>query len=518
MSTLVRFMLRRDRIVTPVCLVIAAGFVILTAASFQDLYPTAADRAHFAATIRGNATYEALYGPAIGLDTIGGLTAWRTGGSLAAVIGLINLLLVGRHTRAEEERGRTELIRAAAIGPRTPLAAALVTVAAFDLLVAATIGLGLTALGLPAGSSFLLGAALASVGLVFAAVAAVTAQVTESVRAANGLAGVVLGAAFVLRAAGDSGDGTLSWLSPIGWGRATHAFAGDRWWPLLLCVAAAAALIAAAFRLLARRDLGAGLLRSRPGPPRGDLDGELGLAFRLQRGGLIAWTAGLFLCGVVIGSVGTDAGDLVDTSQGVADVLTRSGGDVVDAFFASVFVLLALMGTGYTISSALRLRAEETAGHAELLLSTPVARLRWAAGHLLMAMAGSAAVMLATGLGAGLAYALGSHDASQIPRLTGAALAALPAVWVLGALVAALFGLAPRAVSLAWAVLGACVLIWLLGPLLDVPGWVLDLSPYQHISAVPSAAFDAGPVLALTAVAAALTAAGLAAFRRRDIT
>jgi ABC-2 type transport system permease protein len=214
MSTLVRLYVRRDRIVLPVCLLIAAGFVIVTASSFQDLYPTAADRAHFAATIRNTSTYEVLYGPAIGLDTIGGLTAWRTGGSLAAVIGLINLLLIGRHTRAEEERGRTELIRAGAISARAPLAAALTAVVAFDVTTALAIGLGLTALGLPAEGSFLLGASLGSVGLVFACVAAVTAQVTESVRAANGLAGTVLGTAFVLRAAGDSADGTLSWLSP----------------------------------------------------------------------------------------------------------------------------------------------------------------------------------------------------------------------------------------------------------------------------------------------------------------
>jgi ABC-2 type transport system permease protein len=518
MSTLVRLTLRRDRIVLPVCMVIAAGFVILTASSFQGLYPTLADRLHFAATIRDTQIYEVLYGPAIGLDTIGGLTAWRTGGSLAAVVGLINLLLVGRHTRAEEERGRTELIRAGAIGPRTPLAAALAAVAMFDVAVALVIGLGLTALGLPFDGSFLLGASLAAVGLVFASVAAVTAQVTEGVRAANGLAAGVLAASYALRAAGDAGDGTLSWLSPIGWGRETHAFAGDRWWPLLLCLVTAAALTGLAFRLLSRRDLGAGLLRSRPGPPAGSLRDELALAFRLQRGGLLAWTAGMFLCGVVIGSVGTSAGDLIETSQGVADVLQRSGGDIVDAFFASVFVLLALMGSGYTISSGLRLRAEETAGHAELLLSTPVARLRWAGGHLLMAMAGSAAVLLATGLGAGIAYAVGSHDAGQIPRLTGAALAELPAVWVLGAVVAALFGLLPRAASLAWAALGACVVIWLLGPLLDVPGWVLDVSPFQHVPAVPSAALHAGPLLALIAVAAALTAAGLVAFRRRDLT
>jgi ABC-2 type transport system permease protein len=511
--TLIRLNLRRDRLVLPICVAIAAGFVIVTASSFQDLYPTAADRARFAATIEGNGTYTAIYGPARALDTIGGLTAWRTGSTLAVVIALMNILLIGRHTRAEEESGRTELVGAGAIGVRAPLASALAVVVALDLAIAALVALGLIALGLPATGSVALGASLAAGGLVFAGVGAVTAQLTEGVRAANGIAGAVLGAAFLLRAAGDSGSGTLTWLSPIGWAHETRPFAEERWWPLLLCVAAAAGLGALAFRLLARRDLGAGLLPSRPGPARGTIGTSLGLALRLQRGGLIAWSVGLFLTGLLLGSIGTDAGDLVDSSQGLQDLLDRAGGDIVDAFFASVFLLMALVATGFTISSALRLRGEENTGHAELLLSTPVARLRWAGGHLLIAMAGSVVMLLAIGVGAGLAY-----DPSQLPRITGAALAQVPAVWVLGALVAALYGLAPRAVSLAWAALAVCILLWFVGPLLDVPGWVLDLSPYEHVPALPGVAFDLAPLLELTAVAAALTAAGLLAFRHRDVT
>jgi ABC-2 type transport system permease protein len=243
----------------------------------------------------------------------------------------------------------------------------------------------------------------------------------------------------------------------------------------------------------------------------------LGLAFRLGRGTLLAWTLGLFACGVVFGSIGDSARDLVDTSQSVSDVFTRGGGDVVDGFFAAVLALTALMATGYTISACLRLRGEETAGHAELVLATPVARLRWAAGPLAVAMGGSALVLAATGLGAGVAYAIASGDAAQIARLTGASLAQLPAVWVLGALAVALFGVAPAATGLAWGALGACVLLWLLGPLLGLPSWLLDASPYTHIPAVPAAGLDIAPLVALLAVAAALTAAGLIGLRRRDV-
>ena len=338
---------------------------------------------------------------------------------------------------------------------------------------------------------------------------------TTSARAANGLAGVILGAAFALRAVGDVEDNALTWLSPIGLAHEMRPFAGERWWPLLLCGLIAAALAGLAFALLERRDVGAGLLADRPGRPAATqrLRSALALAFRLQRGGLLAWSAGMFVVGVVYGSISRNAQDLIDTSSSVADVIERTtGGSIVDVFFSSVLLLAALIATGYTISSALRLRSEETTGHSELLLSTSLPRLRWAGGHLLIAFGGSAVVLAATGLGAGI----GTQDMSEIPRLIGASLAQLPAVWVLGALVAALFGLAPEALRLAWVALGACFLLWFLGPLLDLPSWMLDLSPYEHVPAVPAVSFDAGPLLALTAVAAALTAAGLIGFRRRD--
>lgn len=519
-AALARLMLRRDRMVLPICVVVAAGFVILTAASFQGLYPTAAERAAFAATIEDNSTFAVLYGPARALDSIGGLTAWRIGSTVAVVVALMSLLLIGRHTRAEEEHGRAELLRAGAIGRLAPLAGALTVVVATDMTIAVVVALGLIALGLPAAGSLALGASLGASGLVFAGVGAVAAQMTDGARTAYGISGAALAVAYLLRAAGDAGDGMLSWLSPIGWAKATRPFADERWWALLLCVGAFALLVAVACALLARRDLGAGLIASRPGPPVAgrDLRSTLGLAFRLQRGSLLAWSTGLFLAGLVLGSVGQNAEDLIDSSQGVADLLTQAGGaSVVDSFYASVLTLMALIATGYTISSGLRLRAEESAGHVETLLAAPVGRRPWAISHVIMAMAGSAIVLLALGLGMGLAVWIASADAGQIPQLVGAALVQLPAVWVLGAIVVALFGVIPRTATAAWAALGACVLLWLLGPLLDAPPWLLDVSPFEHVPALPASSLAAGPLLALTAIAIALGGVGLTAFSRRDL-
>jgi ABC-2 type transport system permease protein len=518
-GALVRMVARRDRVVLPACVAGVAGYAVVTGSSLAAAYPTEADRARLASTIAGTVTYAALYGPARDLEALGGLVAWRCFVITTVMAALVSLLLVGRHTRAEEERGRAEMVRAGAVGRTAPITAAVLVVAAGDVAIGGLIALGLVELGLPAAGSLAFGAGVTAVGLVFAGVGAVAAQVTEIARPAYGLAGALLGLAYLLRAAGDAGGSALSWLSPIGWAQATRPFTGERWWPLLLTLAAAAGLLAVAYTALARRDLGAGLVPARPGPPRGGrwLRSTLGLALRLQRGALLAWSAALLVCGVVVGSVAQNAGDLLESGQVTEKLFGRGGGDPIDAFLAGISIVLGLLATGFTIQSVLRLRGEEAAGRAEPVLVTAVGRARWAGSHLTVALGGSAVVLAAAGLGLGVADALAAGDAGQVPRLVGVALVQLPAAWVLGGLAVLLFGLVPRAALVAWAGLGVCVLLWLLGPLLHLPGALIDVSPFSHLPPVPAAAPALAPLAALTAVAAALLAIGLVGFARRDV-
>ena len=107
-------------------------------------------------------------------------------------------------------------------------------------------------------------------------------------------------------------------------------------------------------------------------------------------------------------------------------------------------------------------------------------------------MGGSLLILAANGLGAGLADAINSHDASQLPRLLLAGVVPAPAVWVVVGATVVLFGFVPRAAVAAWGLLGACVLLSVLGPLLGLPDWVLDLSPFQHVPQLPAADFSAG--------------------------
>ncbi len=93
----------------------------------------------------------------------------------------------------------------------------------------------------------------------------------------------------------------------------------------------------------------------------------------------------------------------------------------------------------------------------------------------------------------------------------------VPALLVLAALTVALVGWRPRWSPLAWAGVVLSAIVGLLGETLGLPTWVRNLSPFQHVPAVPAADFDPFPLVLLLLVAIGLTGIGLAAMNRRDI-
>ncbi|MBE1533498.1 ABC transporter permease [Actinomadura algeriensis] len=514
----VRLVLRRDRFLLPLWVLVISVLPANFAATFQGLYPTAADRLGYAATSGTNPTFLAMYGPLY--DTgIGGLVTQRSG-FIPIALGLISALVVIRHTRVEEEAGRRELLGSTVVGRQAALAAALLVTAAANLAVAALITATTAAQGQPFAGSLALGLQMAAGGIVFAAVAGVTAQLSESAGTARGLAFAALGGAFVLRMAADTGgEGNslawLGWLSPLGWAQRLRPFGDERWWLLVPLVLLTLALTAAAWRLSTRRDVAAGVLPPRPGPagasPR--LNGPFGLAWRLQSRPLYGWLAGFAALGLVFGGVAGGMDDLINDNPDLQEIITDLGGatTVTDAYFAMVMNMLGLLAAGHAVSATLKLRTEEST-HAEPLLATPTGRLHWASSHLLFALAGPAAGLAVGGLLAALV-----HDAGRLPDLLTAALAQLPAVWLIAAIALALFGLVPRLTPVSWAAVAVATLVTLVGPMLDAGQWALDLSPFTHLPKLPGGDVTPTPFIYLLALTAALTAIGLTTFRRRDL-
>jgi ABC-2 type transport system permease protein len=350
-------------------------------------------------------------------------------------------------------------------------------------------------------------------------------QLTEHARTANGMAFAVLGVAFLLRAVGDTSTelSWLSWLSPIGWAERFQPFAGERWAVLLLPVALLAVLLVAVAALLVRRDVGAGVLPPRLGSATAPswLRSPLALAWRLQRGSLLGWSVGAAVAGLSFGVIAQDMAQFAEQDPETAKMLATLGGSgsITDIYLAATLSWIGLLAAGYAVQATLRLRAEESELRAEPVLATAVPRSGWAGSHLVVSAVGAAAVLAAGGLLAGLAHGLRTGDvAGELPRVLGAALVQLPAVWVMAAVGAALFGLLPRlVVGATWGVLAVVLFITTFGEPLQLSQWLLDLSPFAHLPRLPAATFTATPLLWLLVVAGVLAAAGLTAFRRRDL-
>lgn len=521
---LVRVLLRRDRIKLPAWILGLTVFVFYFNTALPTIAPTEEDLAAFSQFAEGPVG-AVLGGPGYGFDADLSYYVFFVGVYglyflLAAA--LMNILLVSRHTRVEEQSGRAELVRASVIGRNAPLTATLIVAVGANVVLALLIGAAAMSFGYPAHGSLLFGAGVGAAGLAFAGVSAVTVQVTEYSRAASGLAGVVLGAAYVIRAAGDmltEQGSLLSWFSPLAWSQQTRPYVDERWWPLLLSLGFAAATAAIGYALSTRRDLGAGLRAPRPGSATAAawLRSPAALALRLQRASVLGWTVALAVLGFSYGAL---VGPMTKTFSGLSsDFMAILGAEedllngylsfmaIYDVVLVSVFAILAVQG----------LRSEEIKGRAEPVLATATSRTRWIGSYMAVAAAGATVVLVVSGFAFGLGAAISSGDAALVWDVTVAHLVRVPEPLVFMAIAALLYGISPRALAVTWAVLVYATLLTFFGPLLDPPSWLLNISPLDHIARLPLEEFTLTPLLVLAAIAAAATALGVAAFRRRDI-
>ena len=377
---LVRLIAHRDRVRLLAWIAGITFLVAVTASSTKGLYPTQESLDEIARASQDNPVALAFNGPDQALDTIGGQVAFQVGAFGLIMVGLMSLLLVGRLTRGEEDSGRLEMVRSMPVGRHAPLAAGLIVVVATNLVTGALVTASLLREDLPTHGSIVFGASLAAFGLAFVGITAVAAQVSENPRVATGVAGAVLGASYAVRAVGDMSGGTLSWLSPLGWAQKSRPYAGETWWPLLLCALAGAALVWLATALAVRRDFGAGMVAPKPGPGRATpaLGTPLGLAMRLHRGAVLWWGFAVLALGLVYGSLTANIEDFLGDNPTMEDMLAALGAaSLTDSYLATSLLIMALLATGPALQIVQRLRGEEAEQRAEAVLATGTSRAAW---------------------------------------------------------------------------------------------------------------------------------------------
>ncbi|WP_313404496.1 hypothetical protein [Aeromicrobium sp.] len=521
-SHLLRLVLRRDRLRLPLWLVGLGGTIAATAAAVPPIYDSPEKVAGYASAVGASPVSHLMSGRQAAVDTLGGIVANEISQVAQLGICLMVLFLVIRHTRAEEESGRAELVRSTVVGRHAATLAGLLYGVVAALLIGAITTASMLLAGLDVLGSVTYGLGLTLLGLCYAAVALVAAQLSTSARGALGIAGAAVAVGYLVRGVGAMQDNALVWASPFGWAQRMDAFGDEQWWPVIPLLVLSATLLGVAGWLTVHRDFAGGVLQARAGRPRASawLGTPFGLVVRLQRGLLIGWTIGLTALGLLYGAVIPTIPDLVASNPDIAAVIGASPDAeqaLVDEFLRYIFLFMAVVSTGFAVSSVLRLRAEEESGRAEVVLATRVRRSSWLGATVAFAAVGALVVSVAMTLALALGYALGMGEWSRIGQHVGGQLSYLPGVLMVGALAVALTGVSPRWGGLAWAVVAFVSVQVLLGETLRLPDRLESLSPFWHLAGVPVESFEPWPALAELAVAGVLVAVGLWGFQRRDV-
>lgn len=515
---LVRLAARRDRLMIACWYVVLLGVLLASATSVVTLYASEADRITAADAINSNPGLVALYGPILDVTSVGELSMTKMTVLYAVFVAIMMVFVVRRHTRGDEEGGQAELLGGAALRQTAPLTAAVVHGAVVSLLLGMlTVAVNISG-GLPAVGSFAFGASWAGIGLVATGLTAAACQLSASARTCAWLAFAAIAVWFLLRAVGDTTAASwLSWLSPFGWNTQLSAYSGTRWWVLLLYPALAGGLTLAAYALRQRRDLGSGMLQARPGPAHGSprLASAIALSLRVNLPTLVGWMIALAVMGVVWGAL-LPSFDAFAT-EGVKELLGRLGGAGAfrDTMLGAVISVVALLVTCFAVALIVRGGADEHDGRTEQVLATATSRSQAFAATVIVALGGATWLLFVAGVA--LAIGTGAESQHSPAYLAASALAQAPAVWAVVGMAVLCFALGSRFAVLGWGLVVLFATLGQIGSMLNLPEWVLGLSPYRHAPLMPAAGFELLPALVLTAVAlAALTLAWLR-YRARDI-
>ncbi|MGO4537046.1 ABC transporter permease [Leifsonia sp. 2MCAF36] len=535
LRALLRQRLRRDRWQLLIWLLSIGALAAFSAESIQQTYGSAASRVQVMRLAISDPTILVLRGLPQG-STLAALTFFEIFTFLALLAGLMNTFLAVRHSRAEEESGRAELIAATPAARLLPTIATVGHAVGANILLAVVTGLGFIAVGLPVAGSFLAGAVTGGAGLAFFGVGLLVSQVMSTSRGANGLAAALVVAAYLLRGIGDAGgtpfgDGTHlraawpSWLSPIGWGQQAAPYTAAGGWPLLLQVGFAALLVAGVFALQAVRDSGAGLIPERAGRATASptLSGMVGLAWRLQRPVVIGWAIGGVLGGLLAGSLGSAINSSLAQDPnlaGIREALRRIGaggsGPLTSLFISAIFSIVGVLAAACAVQAVIRLRQEEQSGTAETLLAAPVSRTRWLFSFVAIGVSAVVLVLLVAAIASGLSSVAAGEDPSTIGVSFAAAAAQLPVALVYLGVLTLLFVVLPSwTVPVAWAALGLGAFVGIFGGLVQLPDWLRHVSPFADAPVVVGQVDWTGGYWMLGITVAALAGAA-ALIRRRD--
>lgn len=530
--TMIRLILRRDRLKLPIWIGGIVATLVAMVPLLRDMYVTEESLQTIYATFSTNPSMLFMTG-SMDEPTLGAFFTLETMLWWGIAVALFNTMLVVRHTRHNEEIGAQELLLSGQMHRSTSLAAVLLVVAGVNALIAMGVGVGLVATnpGWAVSQSWLYGIAMGVFGFAWAVIAAVVVQLVENGRTANGVIVSLVGIAFLVRGVGDfmgrtnsSGvhEATLvSSFSPFGWMQAARPLTDPQWGSLWLPLIVSAALMVVSFVLLARRDVGAGLLPSRRGKQRAShlLGTPVGLTWKLQKNVFFGWLAGIVLMATTIGALVPQMSDIFGDPEMIGVIRAIGGvGELIPTFMSAMMAIICLLVFGYVIHALGKLRSEEVSGRLENVLATRTTRIKWLGLHVGIVFAGG--VIMLTVIGSLLAILTNTMSGFSVDvwEYTISSLSYVSPLLAFMGLYVGLFGVLPRIASgITWFYFGFVFFVLWLGPIIGLEQWVMDLSIIEHLASPPVEDILWQPLIGICFVAITLGVVGFTAFWRRDI-
>ncbi|MGF7143909.1 ABC-2 type transport system permease protein [Anaerotaenia torta] len=520
LGTYLRFICRRERISSVIWIICIAGFAAIFAGIYPGLLPGQAEIVQMAATM-SNPAMVAMMGNVYGMENLtqASVMAQECLVWFLITAAVMNIFLINRHTRVDEELGRLEIFRALPVGRLTGSLAAIKFAFGVNLLISiftAALLLAVNIGGTTVSGVFAYGVAIGVVGFVFAGLTLLGAQLFSTAHGVSGFSFALLGLFYIMRALGDVSSNALSWISPLGLGLKVEAFYSDALMPLIILLLEGVVLTVTALLIGAMRDHGAGVLPARKGRARASrfLLSPLGFAWRVSRGSVLGWAAAVFLLGASYGSVCTNINDFVENNEMMKKILGAEGRTtLLDNYIAMIFLIMSIVASIPAVMTAIRIHSEEKRGRLEQIFARSVPRGKLYTSFLAVSVAESIVLELLMTLG----LSISSGGELTVGSLLKTGFNYLPAIWTMMGIAALLAGFMPKLTSLVWAVFGYTFIVMYFGRIMNMPEWASRITPFGNIPQLPVQEFSAAPLIILTLLAAAFTVIGVWRFRERDI-
>ncbi|HEX7543781.1 MAG TPA: hypothetical protein VF361_03175 [Candidatus Limnocylindrales bacterium] len=473
-------------------------------------------------------------GKPINVGTLGGYMSWKYGPIFLISASLWSILALSSTLAGEAQKGSLEFVATSPFGKRRiafEKLAAHLTVMALVLAILAFAG-WLTAVifgklpgdAIPPQAAIGFALWIGLVALVFGGLGLVLSPFIGR-GAAAGISGAALFAGWILNgySATVPAFRIPADLTPWAW-TANHVPLGGQydWASLVFTAVVAFLLLAVGLEAFVRRDLGASTSLRTPSAPRvlRGLGSPVGRAFSERLPVALAWAIGLGVFGLVMAGASRSLADEFNKSPDLASTFDRifpnfnvaTAGGLLQLLISLAFIVVGFAAVTLVAGWA----SDETSGRLEMLLTTPLARSRWAVSGGL-GVYGAIAVMTAImGVAIGIG-ALGAGSDAVTPMAgtitLGLYAAALAGV---GFAVGGLFRTSIAAEAAALVVV-ATYLVDFIVPALNLPDWVHQLALTAHMGQPMVGNWDAAGVVACLVIAAGGLLLGGWGMRRRDV-